>query len=377
MHGLRSAAVPALVAIVLFLLSSAPPGGSAPGAGPSPLSPAASPSNTVSLLPSATTASTCIAQSAGSASRELPLEFGTLQTNVYAAPAGTGGNATLCYDADTGRLSSYVNWTHVGGSGGWFSYPQLAYGVDDYEGAYDTYTNQSPTWTLPETVATTVNSSLWVTASYHYVPPSLRHAIGYDLSFDNFLSEGLPPTFENGPFIEILVLLDHHLVSHPAGWIPWSMTTLVNSKVATDPWYVGYWCHGAKNSSSPSLTFDFSYNGSAETTVGLTEGTIGVNLSAVLREVDALVGNVSCWTGPASLVSKFYLGQQVFGSEAGIRANATVSYRWTESRYCLHVNVTNVSATTLDCASVARRSGTSPGDLALPPGAPLAARRRA
>jgi hypothetical protein len=340
-----------VIALAAVTLIDAGGGAAVPTPVPNPLTSLNLPSSEISLLPSGTTGSTCISQPVGSPSVQLPLENGTLQTNVYSPPSGTGGNASLCYNAPSGRLNSYANWTHVGGNGGWFSYPQLAYGVNDYDGSYDTYTNQSPTWALPQSVATTENASLWVTASYNYHPPSLKGAIGYDLSFDNYLSEGSVPTFENGPFIEILVLLAHHLVSHPAGWIAWNMTTLVDASVSVRPWYVGYWCHGTKNSSSPTVTFDYSYGGSAETTPGINAGTVGVNMSAVLRETGKLIGGVTCWSGPAGQFSSFSLGQEVFGSEAGIHAGASVTYRWTESRYCLHVNVASATTASLDCTS--------------------------
>jgi hypothetical protein len=371
------------VAIALSFLGAALVVGATAGAAGSSLGPTAVstegllPANEVPVLPSGTTATQCISQVPGGPSEQLPLEYGALQTNVYSPPAGTGGNASICYDAANGKVTTRVNWTHVGGSGGWFSYPQLAYGVDSYDGSYDTFTNQSAVWTLPQTVTTTESRSLWVTASYNYSPPSLRGAIGYDLSFDNYLSESNPPTFENGPFVEVLVLLDHHLVSHPAGWIPWNMTTLVDSTVESRPWYVGYWCHGSNNSSSPTVTFDFSFGGSAETTTGLRSGTIGVNMSAILGEISKLIANVTCWTGPSSDFSNFYLGQEVFGSEAGIHAGRSVSYHWTESRYCLHVNVTTVTSRTVGCSSTSRTGPASDGvaTSAVGAGPPLLARR--
>jgi hypothetical protein len=319
-------------------ISAAPAGGSLP--------------TEINILPSPGTLTHCIyGNPPGVSNNELPLANGTLGTNVYAAPNGTRGQVTMCYNATTGALNNSVDWKKVGGKGGWFSYPQVVYGVNAYGGS-DTYTNQSAAWTLPQTVATTVNESLWVSANYTFYAPNATKVSGYDLSFDNFLSEGLPPTFEQGPFVEILVLLDHHIISHPAGWINYSTETLVNNTASVQPWYVGYWCHGNDNGSSPTLTFDFSLGGPATTTIGVTSGTVGVNFSALLVETEKLVPQASCWTGPPHGFSSFYLGQEVFGTEAGMkRHDRNVRYSWTVNSYCLHTHVTVPTYASVACSS--------------------------
>jgi hypothetical protein len=303
----------------------------------------------IRILPSEDTPSKCVTQSAKKENHQSRLHNGTLETNVYAAPHGTVGQAGLCYDAATGGLLGYVNWSHVGGKGGWFSYPEIAYGVDEY-GPNDTYTHQSSKWTLPESVAAAVNKSLWVTASYDYHPPPASQASGDDLSFDNYFSEGLPPSFENGtPWVELLVLLAHKVWSYPSEWFAWNTTTLVNSTVVNATWDIGWWCHGSGNTSSPSVTFDFSYGGSPRTTVGAPQGTLGVNLSAVMVELESLLPHAACWTGNADPFSSFYLGQEVFGAEAGVHTNGSFEYNWTISSYCLHVGVLDPTEATLVC----------------------------
>jgi hypothetical protein len=304
----------------------------------------------INLLPSTGTGSACISQKPGAPYAALPLVNGTLQTNLYNPPANTSGSVGLCYRAGSGSLYSYVNWKYVGGKGGWFSYPQLAYGVNEYAGDSTTYTNQSPAWVLPQPLSVAVNESLWVTAGYTFHAPPSSGADAYDLSFDDYLSEGLPPTFEQGPFIEVLILLDHHLISHPAGWSPWKTETLLNSTVKVEPWYVGFWCHGPSNTTNSSLTFDFSYGGPGNTTVGLAKGTLGVNVSAILSEVAALVPQASCWTGTPSALSNFYLDQEVYGAEEGALAKSSFHFNWTTTRYCFHTDVGVPSARSVGCS---------------------------
>jgi len=344
-----------------------------PGAAPTPTVPHA---EVIPILPSAGTASKCVTQHPAKTNRQYALRKGALETNVYAAPHGTTGLAGLCYDAATGSLLGYVNWTHVGGKGGWFSYPEVAYGVDEY-GPNDTYTHQNPKWALPESVATITNKSLWVTASYDYHPPPASQASGDDLSFDNYFSEGLPPSFENGtPWVELLVLLSHQVWSNPSEWVAWNMSTLVNSTVVNATWDIGWWCHGSGNTSSPSVTFDFSYGGSPRTTTGLTSGTLGVNLSAIVAELEHLLPHASCWTGTADPFSGFELGQEVFGAEAGVHTKGPFEYNWTISRYCFHVGVVGLRPAEVECPGLANASELSPttgGSAGLPGATPGAA----
>jgi hypothetical protein len=359
----------AAVVLISALLALSLPGGPNPSSGPAiterSLVVASGTDAGVTFLPSQGTASHCVTQAPGQPDHELPLKNGTLQTNVYAAPAGTTGHAGLCYDSSTGSLLSYVNWSKVGGNGGWFSYPEDTYGVDRFNSTGDTYTNQSSVWKLPQSVATTISDRLWVTAAYDYHPPVRSKATGDDLSFDNYLTKELPPTWENGtPFIEVLVLLAHKVWSYPSEWIAWSMRTLVNSHVETVPWDIGYWCHGPDNGTSATVTFDFSYGGSPRTTIGLQRATVGVNMSAVLREVETLAPNVGCWTGTSDPVSSFYLDQEVFGAEAGVHTSGAFKFNWTVTQYCLHVNVRSVSSATVSCTA---GLGASPRTTA-PPG---------
>lgn len=255
----------------------------------------------------------------------------------------------MCYNASDGSLFSYANWTKVGDGGGWFSYPQVAYGVNEYAGAHTTYTNQSPDWVLPQTVASTVNESLWVTSGYGFRAPNASDVDGYDLSLDNFFSEGLPPKLEMGPFVEVELFLAHS-ITYPFEWVHWSSLTLVNTTLSVQPWDVAYWCHGVDNSSNANISFDFSYGGQA--THGLALGTIGVNMSAVLSEVETLLPAASCWTGPTHDFSQFYLGEEDVGSEDGALGGTTFNYNWTITGYCFHTHVRASSSPNLGCPSI-------------------------
>lgn len=302
----------------------------------------------IDVLPSPATRSACIVDTPGTPRPTYDLRYGTLQANTYSVPTGTVGHAGMCYNATTGSLFSYVNWTHVGAEGGWFSYPQVAYGVDDYAGAATVYTNQSPAWALPQTVATTVNESLWVTTSYALRPPSSSAVTGYDLSLDDFLSEGLPPTLEVPPFVEVEIFLAHN-ISYPFSWVHWSTLTLVNSTLEVEPWDVAYWCHGTDNGTNGNVSFDFSFGGQA--THGLVAGTVGVNLSAMLREVETLMPGALCWTGPTHAFAGFYLGQEDLGSEDGAVGNASYNYNWTVTGYCLHTRADPTNASRVACGA--------------------------
>ncbi len=352
--ALAATVVVAIVAVGLVLAVLLVP--FAPGA------PAANPNSPteIDLLPSSGTHSTCIVATPGVPRPSLPLHNGTLQANTYGVPAGTTGHAGMCYNAGSGSLFSWANWSKVGGAGGWFSYPQIAYGVANYEGAATTYTNQSPTWVLPQTVTSTVNESLWVMASYDLRAPSASDVDGYDLSFDDFLSEGLPPTFETPPFpfVEIEIFLAHN-ISYPFHWIHWSTPTVVNGTLRSEPWDVAYWCHGVDNGSNANVSFDFSYGGQA--THGLADGTLGVNLSALFAETETLMPGASCWTGSAAQFPGFYLGEEDLGSEDGARGGSSFNYNWTVTSYCLHTRVSSASLSDLACRVEGSGTGLSMG----------------
>ncbi len=309
----------------------------------------------IPLLPSATTRSSCIVGTPGTPRPTLALQFGTLQANTYSVPNGTVGHVGMCYNATAGSLFGYANWSHVGAAGGWFSYPQVAYGVNDYAGAGTTYTNQSSAWSLPQTVAATVRESLWVTASYSVEPPNSSDVSGYDLSFDDFFSQGLPPTLEVPPFVEVEIFLAHN-ISYPFSWLNWTTPTLVNATLAPEPWGVAYYCHGVDNGTNGNVSFDFSYGGPS--TQGLRSGTLGVNLSAVLQEVESLLPGATCWTGPTHGFAGFYLGEEDLGSEDGAVGGSAFNYNWTVTRYCLHTLVDPRGTSAVAC------TGTDPPESA-------------
>ena len=303
----------------------------------------------IDLLPSPGTRSSCIVDILGEPRPTLALDNGTFQANTYDVPSGTSGHVGMCYNATSGSMFSYANWTKVGTGGGWFSYPQVAYGVNEYDGSRTTYTNQSPAWTLPQSVASTVNESLWVTSEYAVRAPSPADVDGYDLSLDDFFSSGPWPEFEVGPFVEVEIFLAHN-ISYPFHWAHWSAPTLVNSTVSVEPWDVAYWCHGTDNGSSANISFDFSYDGQA--THGLSVGVLGVNLSAMLVEVEDLMPQASCWTGPLDHFSQLHLDEEVLGSEDGALGGASFNYNWTVSLYCLHTRVATPTLAGLGCRSV-------------------------
>jgi hypothetical protein len=300
----------------------------------------------IDLLPSERTRSGCIVGTPGVPRPIAALQYGVMQANTYSVPSGTTGHVGMCYNASSGAMFAYANWSHVGTAGGWFSYPQVAYGVDIYAGEATVYTNQSPAWALPQTVASTVNEDLWVTASYRLNPPNASDVSGYDLSFDDFFSEGLPPTLEVPPFVEVEIFLAHN-ISYPSDWVHWSALTLVNDSLETEPWDVGYWCHGTDNGTNGNVSFDFSYDGQA--TRGLVAGTLGVNLSAMLAEVEALLPGAACWTGPTHGFGGFYLGEEDLGSEDGAVGGASYNYNWTVTQYCLHTQVDPTDAAAASC----------------------------
>jgi hypothetical protein len=304
----------------------------------------------VQVLPSSGTKSACITQAPDGPEGFLPLQDGALQTNVYSAPNGTDGAVGMCYDAATGALFNYVNWSKVGHPGGWFSYPQVVYGVDQFEGPTDSYTGQGPNWVLPQSEATVVHHDVWVTSSYDYNEPTGNTSTGDDISFDNYLTPGATPTWKVQPWVEVLVLLDHEIWSSPSVWANWSMPTLVDSTLSTEPWAIGYWCHGKSNSSNGNITFDFSYGGSPRLVGGLADGTLGVNLSAVIEEVATILPSASCWTGNSSAFSTFNLGQEVYGAEAGVHTNSSFGFNWTIDQYCIHVDVETPSPSNVSCS---------------------------
>jgi len=311
---------------------------------------ALSDSNLVQIIPSPGTKSQCITQTPDGPEALLPLQYGVLQTNVYSAPNGTLGQVGMCYNAPTGSLYNYVNWSQVGGKGGWFSYPQIVYGVNQFEGSTDSYTGQGPSWVLPQSEAAVVDDDVWVTSTYNYSEPTGNTSTGDDISFDNYLTPGQTPTWKVHPWVEVLILLDHEIWSNPSNWTNWTMPTMVDSSVSVQPWAIGYWCHGKDNGTNANITFDFSYGGSPRLVGGLASGTLGVNLSAVLDEVATMLRTASCWTGDSSTFPTFYLGQEVYGAEAGVHTNSSFAFSWTIDQYCIHVDVVTPSAANVSCA---------------------------
>jgi hypothetical protein len=318
------------------------------GAGPGPALPPGGPPGpaTIELLPSEGSPSSCIVDQLGEPRPTLTLANATLQANTYDVPTGTTGHAGMCYYASNGTMYAYANWTKVGATGGWFSYPQVTYGVDTYDGAYTTYTPQSQSWSLPQSWNQTLNESLWVTAAYDLRAPPSSDVDGYDLSFDDFLSEGLPPTYEVAPFVEIEIFLAHN-ISYPFSWVHWHTSTLVNGSLVDEPWDVAYWCHGADNGTNGNVSFDFSLGGQA--THGIDAGTVGINLSALFAEVGTLLSGASCWTGPTSGLGAFYLDEEDLGSEDGAVGGTSYDYNWTVSAYCLHTLVAHPTVATVAC----------------------------
>ncbi len=281
---------------------------------------------TVSLLPSPETRSGCIVGTPGVPRPTYALHEGMFQANTYDVPNGTRGHVGMCYNATGGDMFAYANWSEVGPAGGWFSYPQVTYGVNFWDGPFTTYTNMSPAWKLPQTVASVVNESVWTSATYRFDGPPSTDVDGYDLSFDNFFTETLPPVFEVGPFVEVEIFLAHN-ISYPFEWIPWSTPTVINSTVVQEPWDIGYWCHGVDNGTNPNVSFDFSLGG--QSSHGIADGQVGVDLSAVLAEVDALMPGVTCWTGPTHGFGQFHLDEANLGSEDGALGGTSFNYNWT------------------------------------------------
>jgi hypothetical protein len=309
----------------------------------------------IDILPSAGTPSGCIAGTPGAGVPTKPLVNGTLQANVFNPPASTSGSAGLCYDAGSGAVFNYVNWSQVGAAGGWFSYPQISYGVDRWGGSATTYTGQSAHWNLPQQVGSVVGSNVWGTVTYAYHAPSSSVTRGNDFSFDDFLSQSVPPNFEQGPFVELMVWFDHHNI-YPFTFSHWSMPTLVGSTLSTQPWDVGYWCHARQNSSSPTLTFDYSFRGQGSN--GMSFGTIGVNLSLILANVEQLMPSVTCWTGPAGGFSQFYLDQVNLGSEDTVNGSVSLDYNWTETSYCYHLLTQPATSGSVSCSTPGASSAT-------------------
>jgi hypothetical protein len=307
-----------------------------------------SPSNEVQVLPSKATSPGCIVGTPGVPRPTFQLQNGTLQANTYNVPSGTIGHVGMCYGGD-GSLFGYANWSHVGSAGGWFSYPQVTDGVNFWDGAYSSYTPQSSLWAVPTTVSSVVGSDLWVTTNYSFRAPNASVTDGYDLSLDDFFTEHESPEFEIGasdPFVEVMVWFAHH-ITYPNHFLSWSTSTLVNSTVSVEPWSVGYWCHGAGNSTNANMSFDFSFEGQSSS--GLSAATVGVNLSAILSEVEQLMPAVSCWSGPTGGFSSFYLEEANLGSEDGALGGTSYNYNWTIYQYCFHVGVGAPRSDNLSC----------------------------
>ena len=156
----------------------------------------------------------------------------------------------------------------------------------------------------------------------------------------------LPPEFEVGPFVEVEILLAHNL-TYPPAWLAWHDPTTVNSTLVSEPWSVAYWCHGADNGSNANVSFDFALGG--RSTLGIDAGTVGVNVSAVLAEVESLMPSVTCWTGPTGGFAGFHFDEANLGSEDGAVGGASFDYNWTVSQYCIASEVRNASAIPEGC----------------------------
>jgi len=299
------------------------------------------------ILPSPGTSSSCITGTPGIPRPVLTLDDGVLQGNTYNVPTGTIGHVGMCYNANVGSMFAYANWTHVGGTGySWMSYPQVTYGVNFWDGPYSNFTSQNPDWSLPLSVSSVVQDNVWFTTQYSINAPPAHDVDGYDLSLDDFLMQSWPSYFEVGPFVEVETFLAHN-ITYPFEWVHWSTPTLVNGALVSEPWDVAWWCHGPNNSSNANVSFDFSLGG--QDSHGLASATVGVNISALYREVESLMPSASCWTGPRDAFSGFLLDEANLGSEDGALGGSSFNYNWTVNRYCIHTNVGAPNSTELSC----------------------------
>lgn len=315
--------------------------------GPSPTRPGAASAGParIELLPSIGTRSGCIVGRPGLPRPTFGLDNGTFQANTYDVPTGTNGSVGMCYDGATGSMLGYANWSHVGATG-WFSYPSVVYGVNAWAGAYSSFTNESPAWPVPQAVSSIVNGSLWVVTNFTFHAPNASDVDGYDFSLDDFFTDSESPEFEVGPFVEVMVWFAHH-ITYPDRFAAFDAPTLVNATVENEPWSVGDWCHGVDNGTNDNVSFDFSYGGQASG--GLPSGTIGVNLSLLLVEVERMMPSTACWEGPAGKFSTFYLDETNLGSEDGALGGRSFDYNWTVRSYCFLPRVASPSASHLAC----------------------------
>ena len=312
-------------------------------------SPSAPGASETVILPSSGTSSGCITGTPGVARPVFNLNYGVLQGNTYDVPSGTVGHVGMCYDASTGAMFAYANWSHVGGTGyAWMSYPQVTYGANFWYGPYSTLTGQNPAWNLPLSVRSVVQGDVWFTTQYSLNAPPVHDVDGYDLSLDDFFMENWPSYFEVGPFVEVEMFLAHN-ISYPFEWVHWSTPTLVDGTLMSVPWDVAWWCHGPDNGTNANVSFDFSFDG--QDTTGLSTATLGLNLSAILGEVEALMPSVTCWTGPTTGFSSFLLEEANLGSEDGALGGSTFNYNWTVDQYCIHTIAGGPTAPELSCSS--------------------------
>ncbi|MGD0250242.1 MAG: hypothetical protein ABSB97_05075 [Thermoplasmata archaeon] len=188
---------------------------------------------------------------------------------------------------------------------------------------------------------------------YRFHAPDAADTDGYDFSLDDFFTESIPPTFEQGPFVEVMAWFAHQ-ITYSSTFTPWTAPTLVNSTVSPQPWDAGYWCHGVDNGTNPNVSFDYSHAG--QDSSGLAAGTIGVNLSLILSDVKHRMLGLTCWTGPTKEFSQFHLDDTNLGSEDEALGGTSFNYYWTVNAYCFHVERANQSTADLGCRSSLLRS---------------------
>ncbi len=323
-------------------------------------------------LPSPGSPPSCVKTNTSYGDPKIDLDHAVVQDNLFGGLwNGTSGELGTCYGTtgsapDPGSVFSYVNFTMPAGEG-WFSYPETTYGAIYQWAPPMVYSNMTPAFEMPQLISNLTAMNLWTTVSYNITPPSpAAQAAGvwYDISFDDWVTQNTTWVIEYPETsIEIMVWLGHTI---PNSGTAWSMPTLVNGTMATEPWYVNPYC-----TSAHALTIDFEYAGNQSgTTIGLTEGTFGINMTAIYDEVATVLPNQSCWKGPTNFYS-LYMQTFDFGSEEGQGTATSIHYWWNTTSLCFEDVHGPPSAGDLACAQPpAPRYATTFSESGLPSGTP-------
>jgi hypothetical protein len=326
------------VAVVLLAGPTQPGSSTSSRSGP-PVAPIAGPvevvggtdtTETLRVVPApAGTPSECVHADVTDPYPQATAGYLSFNGNLYALPVGSVGSAELCYNATSGTLSDDTDFLGLPGAvqHDVLGYPEAIVGENLYGGQAGAYSTTLP---LPvERERNLTRTNVWLTTRYTVTASG---SSPYDFAYDDWLT-ALPSNGSSsgneGNRIEIMIWLSNDIGMYlPQTKV--SIPTFVNGSTAPGAWYRDDLCMGTND-----ITFDFLYAPTGSTPgYGLGHATVSVNLTAILRNVAAVLKSGACWAAAGTTIGSMYASAFPLGAEFYPTLLDTSDVDWKVSSLC-------------------------------------------